>query len=140
MILILAALAALGAACGFLVYRHATSASVPHAPVWGLFAFLTAGLGTLGYVLVGRHQAPPTIVSMRDRLPNIGERAAAPRQDPLGVRPAARREVPAVQLPPDPWGLEPDRSVAPLLSKPARSRRSGEAPADHPGRLAEPRS
>ncbi|MDP8959235.1 MAG: hypothetical protein M3N51_08565 [Actinomycetota bacterium] len=34
------------------------------------------------------------------------------------------------QLPPDPWGLEPDHSVAPLVPKPKRWRRRAPATED----------
>lgn len=44
------------------------------------------------------------------------------------VRSSPPRSEPFPELPPDPWGLEPDRSVAPFLAPPPREDRDQEDP------------
>lgn len=100
------------------------------------------GVGVGSLLWLHRRRAPvEVVVSVRDRLPKVERPPDAPAdravEPVIGNRSNRRHRVPAEQLPADPWGLEADRSVAPLIVK---RQRLADPDVEHeePRRLAGP--
>lgn len=91
-------------------------------PVVTLVLVVAAAAGAFLYLFRRRAQADqPAPVSLERRLgptrpPLQPDQANRTLEYPRRRRRSSSTPIP--ELPPDPWGLEPDRSVAPFLSPP----------------------